>query len=176
MANLTEDGIIETIGSGAGPFGPHLPVAAATKVFKSSLCSQLTASGMVVPYSTALSGPVVGVAQHAADNSAGADGDRRIKVETKRMFAFDNGTAGDAFADTDAIGRVVYGTDDHTIAKTSNSQARKAVGFFFGMEVDGKVRVFVDPPLAKIVDALQTLTDAPASADALRDNLVAAFG
>lgn len=177
MANYTEDAIIETVG-GPGPFTFDLPVDAGSKVFKGSLCTQLTATGAVVPYSTAAAGVVVGVAQHAADNSAAgaADGDKRVRVETLRAYAFDNGAGGDAFSEATLIGAVVYGTDDHTVADNSNSQARKAVGFFLGMEADGKVRVYVNPMLAKIVDVLQGLTDAPATADALRDNIVAAFG
>ena len=71
------------------------------------------------------------------------------------MYAFTNGTAGDAFADTDTIGILVYGTDDQTVAKTSNTRARTPVGFFYGMESDGKVRVYIDPALAKTVLALQ---------------------
>jgi hypothetical protein len=177
MANYTEDAIIDTIG-GPGPFTFDLPVDAASKVFKGSLCTQLTATGCIVPYSTAAAGVVVGVAQHAADNSAAgaADGDKRVRVETKRVFALDNGAGGDAFSEASLIGSIVYGTDDHTVADNSNSLARKAVGFFMGMESDGKVRVLVDPCLAKIVDVLQTLTDAPATADALRETIVAAFG
>jgi hypothetical protein len=177
MSNYTSDAIVETVG-GPGPFQFDLPVDAGSKVFKGSLCTQLTATGCVVPYSTASAGVVVGVAQHAADNSAAgtADGDKRVRVETKRVFAFDNGAGGDAFSEASLIGSIVYGTDDHTVADNSNSLARKAVGFFMGMESDGKVRVLVDPCLAVIVNALQGLTDAPATADALRDNIVAAFG
>lgn len=177
MANLTEDGVLEPVG-GPGPFCFHLPVDAGSKVFKGSLCTQLTATGMIVPYSTAAAGVAVGVAQHAADNSAAgtSDGDKRVYIETKRMFAFDNGAGGDAFSEASIIGSVVYGTDDHTVADNSSSATRKPVGFFYGMESDGKVRVFVDPAMAAIVNALQTLTDAPATADALRDNIVAIFG
>lgn len=177
MSNLTADSILDTIG-GPGPFCFDLPVDAGSKVFTGSLCTQLTATGMVVPYSTASAGVVVGVAQHAADNSAAgtADGDKRVRLETKRMFAFANGAGADAFSEASLIGAVVYGTDDHTVADNSSTGTRKAVGFFYGMESDGKVRVFVDPALAAIVNVLQTLTDTPASADALRDNLVAAFG
>lgn len=177
MANLTSDGILNTVG-GPGPFCFDLPVDAGSKVFKGSLCTQLTATGMVVPYSTAAAGVVVGVAQHGADLTAAgtADGDKRVRIETKRMFAFDNGAGGDAFSEATLIGSVVYGTDDHTVAKTSGTQARKAVGFFYGMETDGAVRVFVDPALASIINVLQTLTDTPATADALRDGIVAAFG
>jgi hypothetical protein len=177
MANLTADAVLDTIG-GPGPFCFDLPVDAGSKVFKGSLCTQLTATGMVVPYSTAAAGVVVGVAQHGADLTASgtSDGDKRVRIETNRMFAFDNGAGGDAFSEATLIGSVVYGTDDHTVAKTSGTQARKAVGFFYGMESDGKVRVFVDPRSVSIVNILQTLTDTPATADALRDNIVAAFG
>ncbi len=92
------------------------------------------------------------------------------------MFAFANGAGGDAFSEASLIGSLVYGTDDHPVADNSATLTRKAVGFFMGMESDGKVRVFVDPCMAAIVNALQTLTDTPASADALRDNIVAIFG
>ncbi len=177
MANYTADSVIDTIG-GPGPFQFDLPVDAGSKVYAGSLCTQLTATGMVVPYSTSAAGVAVGVAQHAADNSAAgtSDGDKRVRIETKRCYAFANGAGGDAFSEASLIGSVVYGTDDHTVADNSSTQTRKAVGFFMGMESDGKVRVFVDPCLAAIVNALQILTDTPASADALRDNIVASFG
>lgn len=177
MANYTSDSIVDTVG-GPGPLCFDLPVDAGSKVYLGSLCTQLTATGMIVPYSTAAAGVAVGVAQHAADNSAAgtSDGDKRVRVETKRMFAFANGAGGDAFSEASLIGSVVFGSDDHTVADNSNSLARKAVGFFYGMESDGKVRVFVDPAMASIVNVLQSLADTPASADALRDALVAAFG
>lgn len=177
MANYTADALIDTVG-GPGPFAFDLPVDAASKVFKGSLCTQLTATGCIVPYSTAAAGSVVGVAQHAADNSASgaADGDVRVRIETKRVFCFANGAGGDAFSEASLIGSLVYGTDDHTVADNSNSLARTPVGFFMGMETDGKVRVYVDPCLAEIVRLLQTLTDTPATADALRDNIVGIFG
>lgn len=174
MANSTVNLIIETVG-GAGPFTFDLPVDGGSHIYKGTLVSQLTATGQVVPYSTASSGPCIGVAQHESNNT-GADGATRILVETKRCYAFTNGTAGDAFSDTSLIGSLVYGTDDHTVADNSNSVARKAVGFFMGFESDGKVRVFVDPCLANIVDMLQTLTDTPATVDALRDDIVGQFG
>jgi hypothetical protein len=152
-----------------------LPVKAAKHIYAGSLVCQLTSGGLAVPYSTASSEHAVGVATHEQDNTIGTagDGDKRIQVETKRMFAFINGASSDAFADTDAIGAPVYGTDDHTVAKTSNSNARKPVGFFMGFEADGKVRVYVDPIMARLYATLMALTDAPATADALRDNIVA---
>jgi hypothetical protein len=122
-----------------------LPVDGGSAIWEGTIVAQLTATGMVVPYSTAGSDVAVGVAQHSQDNSLGADGDKRVRVETKRCYAFANGLTTDAFSDADLIGIPVYGTDDHTVAKTSSTGARKAVGFFMGFEPDGKVRVFIDP-------------------------------
>ena len=154
MANSTVNITKNTIG-GPGPYLFDLPVDGGSHIFEGTLVSQLTATGALTPYSTAATGVCVGVAQHEADNTSGADGDVRCIVEANRMYAFANGTAGDAFADTDLIGALVYATDDHTVAKTSNTEARTPVGFFYGLEDDGKVRVLIDPPLAKVVLALQ---------------------
>jgi hypothetical protein len=174
MPNATTPLIRTTFGIEGYIF--DLPVAASTTIYEGTFVSQLTASGAAVPSSTALSGVCVGVAQHTCVNNPGSAGDRRIQVETKRMFAFTNGLTTDAFSEATLIGTVAYALDDNTVADNSNSGANKAVGFFFGMEDDGRVRVYVDPVAARIVDILKTLTDAPATADALRDNIVAAFG
>ncbi len=170
MAIATVDQQIVPIGADGYQF--DLPVDGGTKIVKGVLVSQLTATGQAVPYSTASSEHCVGVSQAQADNSGGSDGDKRVLVESKRMFSFKNGGGGDALADTDQIGRVVFGTDDTTVAKTSSTQARKPVGFFMGMQADGRVRVYVDPPLARLAFLLEQLTDAPGTADALRDNIV----
>lgn len=173
MSNATTNLIREPVGSGPAVRIYDLPVAASTHLYDGTIGCQLTATGGVVPYSTASSGWAVGVIQHESDNSAGALGDKRVRLEVGRIHRFANGTAGDAFADTDFIGIPVYGTDDHTVAKTSNSGARQPVGFFDGMEPDGKVRVLFDPMMARLYASIASLTDSPATADALRDNLVA---
>lgn len=171
MALATVAQQIVSVG-GPGPFNFDLPVDGGTKIFKGTLVCQLTATGQLVPYSTASSEHCVGVAQADVDNSGGADGAKRCLVESHRIFAFKNGGGGDALADTDFVGRLVFGTDDTTVAKTSSTQARKPVGFFMGMQADGRVRVLVDPPLARLCFLLEQLTDAPGTADALRDNIV----
>lgn len=174
MSNAQFNYPLPTMGEGP-TYIFDLPVAASAHIYRGTLISQLTASGNVVPYSTALSSRVVGVAQFEIDNSSGSAGDKRLRIETKRMYAMKNGTSGDAFSESSIIGDVVYGSDDHTVAKVSTG-GRKPVGFFFGMEADGKVRVFVDPTVAALVEKLMLLTDSPATADALRDNIVASFG
>jgi hypothetical protein len=172
MANATNSLQITTVG-GPGPFNFDLPVKGTTKVYKGTLGSQLTATRMLVPYSTAASGVVVGVIQHDADNLLGADGAKRAVVESNRMFEFAGaGFTGDAVM----IGSVVYGVDDNTVSASSAAGTRKPVGFYYGTQENGNARVLVNPSVALIVAALQGLADTPATADALRDAIVAAFG
>lgn len=170
-ANLTS---IESMGS--GPFVMDLPVKGSTTIYKGTLVAQHS-GGYFVPGTTSGAGAAIGVAQAKADNSGSAtDGAVRVLVETKRAYAIPNATAGDAFSDTSTIGQPVYMTDDHTAADNSSTATRKCIGYFLGFESDGKVRVFLDPGYAKLVDAMNSLvllTDTPASADALRDNIVA---
>lgn len=149
MANATTTMAITSFGLEGYQF--DLPVKGATIIYEGALVAQLTADGYAVPYSTAASGHAAGVATHTQDNSLGADGAKRIRVESRRLYAFANGAGGDAFADTDIIGSPVYGTDDHTAAKTSAGATRKAIGSFLGFEADGRVRVFVDPIVARLV-------------------------
>lgn len=172
MANTTKNLIRDAVGGPGLIF--HLPVDGGARIFDGSLVAQL-GDGTVVPYSTASSGVCIGVAQHEADNTGGADGAVRVYVETERVFCFTNGAGGDAFSEASIIGSPVYGSDDNVVADNSNSAVRKCVGFFAGMEADGKVRVFISPSRAFVINALATLTDTPATADALRDNIVASM-
>lgn len=175
MANSTVNLITDAIGGAGIAF--DLPVDGGTHIYKGVLVTQLTGTRMLVPYSTASAGVCLGVSQHEADNTSGSDGAIRCVVESRRMYAFTNGAGGDAFSEaTNMIGSLVYATDDHTVSDNSATQTLKPVGFFYGMEADGKVRVLIDPHTAKIVETLQLLTDAPATADALRENIIAAFG
>lgn len=194
MGNATDNLQLYPVGK-EGRQG-NLGVDGGTHIFEGTLIAQLIATGMAVPYSTASSSRCVGVSQHEADNTSGSDGDVEIQIETDRVFAFAN-DGSDAFDAAHILGAIVYGSDDHTVADSSNSGARQPVGFFMGMEPNGKVRVFVHPVLAGLIatdqaadvgaltlaalagtadttlEALPNPTDAPATADALRDDLVA---
>lgn len=156
MANTEVNLLINAIGKEGYQFS--LPLGA-VHAFKGTLISQLTSGGYAVPYSTASSGYCVGVALHEQDNSAGDAGDKRLQVASERCFAFTNGADSDAFDEEDLLGSAVYGTDDHTVAKTSSSGTRQAVGVFMGMEADGKVRVYVSPALGRQA-AIGDLADA----------------
>lgn len=174
MSNATAALKTDTLGD--GPFIFDVPVKASTAIYKGTLISQHS-GGYAVPYSTSGGGAVLGVAQHSVAAGA-ADGDARVRIETRRAYAFTNGAGGDAFSDTSVYGAPVYATDDHTVADNSSTATRKCVGYFLGMESDGKVRVMIDPGYAYLVsalNALQLLTDSPATADALRDNIVSSM-
>lgn len=176
MSNATGNLVTETMG--AGPFVFDVPIKASTHIYKGTLISQHS-GGYFVPATTSGGGAIVGVAQHEQDNSSGSNGDKRVRVETCRMYAFTNGTSGDAFSDTSKVGAPAYATDDHTVADNSNSGANPCVGVFMGFEADGKVRVLVHPGIAFLVgalNALRALTDSPATADALRDEIVSILG
>lgn len=172
MSNATANLVTETMGS--GPFIFDVPIKASTHIYKGTLISQHS-GGYFVPTTTSGGGAVVGVAQHEQNNT-GADGAKRVRVESGRMYAFTNGASTDAFSDTSKIGAPAYALDDHTVADNSNAGANPCVGIFMGFESDGKVRVLVHPGVAflvQVLNGLQGLTNSPATADALRDEIVA---
>lgn len=105
----------------------------------------------LVPLTTALGGHCIGVATMEADNSAGVDGTKRCYLETDRIFCFPNGAGAAAFSDSDQIGSVVYASDDHTASKTVTSYA---MGFFYGLDSDGLVRVLVSARIVAHMAAL----------------------
>lgn len=191
MSNATE--ALVTLPYGHGGRNIHLPVDGGSKVFKGTLVSQLVATGMLVAGSTAASGPAVGVATHDVDNSAGADGALRCEVRTDQIFLFTNGTSTDACSEATLLGAPVYMADDHTVYDNDATATLRRAGYFAGLESDGKVRVFVTAfgvgataaPVVALtftavagtandtLEAMPNPTDTPATADALRDDIVA---
>lgn len=192
MSNATESLALFPIGQGGRNF--TLPVDGGSAILKGTLVSQLTATGMLVAGSTAASGSAVGVATHDQNNTAGADSDLRCLVRTDQIFCFTNGTSTDACSEATLLGAAVYMFDDHTVYNNSASGTLQRAGYFAGMEPDGKVRVFVTFRAGAAViaasiaaltfsavagtandtlEALPAPTDSPATADALRDDLVA---
>lgn len=141
MANATADQIAEPVGGGGRNF--DLPVDGGTTLFRGVMISELTATGMTVPTTTALSGRVVGVSNHGIDNSAGADAAERVLVHADRVFAFSNGTGADAVSEATLFGSPLYASDDTTVNDNSAGDTRPFAGFFVGMEPDGKVRTYI---------------------------------
>lgn len=151
MANTT----VNLALCGVGREGRHVNVGvkAATHIFRGVMIAQDTATGYLVPYSTAGSGPCIGVSEHEQDNSLGADDALDAQLEWDREFVFANGTGGDKVLASTPLGTVLYGTDDHTIALTSGGGTRQPTGFFCGLEPDGRVRVYIHPRLVADADS-----------------------
>jgi hypothetical protein len=154
MSNATKNLIRRPYGKDGRDI--HLPVDGGSHIYEGTLVSQLSATAMLVPGSTASSGPAVGVSTHEVDNT-GSDGAKRCVVETDRIFEFTNGSGGDACSEATKLFSVVYMGDDHTIFDNDAGGTLQAAGRFCGMSEDGKVRVFVG--MANLGDALADAED-----------------
>jgi hypothetical protein len=88
-------------------------VAASTTIYKGSLVS-VQADGYAAPLTAAEL--FVGVAYEEIDNSAGADGDKSVRVYT--VGDFNHALSGAAIAN---VGDEVYASDDGTLTFTSTS-------------------------------------------------------
>ncbi len=139
MSNATANRILKPYGQGGRPV--TLPVDAGSHIYAGTMVAQLDATAMLVPGSTASSGPCIGVATHEQDATSGSDGDLRCAIQTDSIFIFPN-SSGAPCAESTLFGSPVYMEDDHTIAKT-NSGSLQTAGYFMGMEPDGTVRIFV---------------------------------
>ncbi len=141
MSNSTVNLPIFPVGKGGR--AANLPVDAGSHIYAGTLVSQLDATSMLVPGSTALSGPAIGISTHEQDATSGSDGDKRCIVITDVVVALKNAAAPHACSEAVAFGAVVYMQDDHTISADSNTGAYFAAGTFVGMEEDGRVRVYI---------------------------------
>ena len=104
-------------------------VAAATTIFKGALCA-VNATGFLVPATNAAGQIVVGLSEHSADNSAGADGDLSCNCMKGRVAL--NGEGGDLPTQA-LIGHGVYAASDNEV------EATPGAGVFAGtlVEIDG---------------------------------------
>jgi phage portal protein BeeE len=124
------------------------PVAASTTIYAGTLVA-LDSNGRVVPVSAASTLRAVGRACTRGglsvwDNASGSAGAFDVEIE-EGIFFWDNSSAGDAIAQAD-VGKVVYGVDDQTVAKTSNTGARSVAGV--ARYVDSTLGVAVESSLA----------------------------
>lgn len=129
----------------------HLPVKSGTQIYAGTFVSQMTATGLLVPTSTAGAGPAVG----KATMSVLGDGTNRCEVETDCTYRVTNGSSTDAFAESSPLGSPVYALDDHTGADNSNSGTLQALGTFRGMEADGTIRVYVNSDQGYVSPTIQ---------------------
>lgn len=128
----------------------NIGVKGTTHIYEGTMISQMS-TGLAAPYSTASSGPCVGVSQHEQDNSGGSDGDKDVQIEWDCEFVFANGEGADEVLASTPLGTILYGTDDHTLALTSGGGTRQPTCFFCGLEPDGRVRGYFHPRM--IADA-----------------------
>jgi hypothetical protein len=100
----------------------EFPVAAATKIYAGSMvCTN--AGGYAVPAADTSGFRFVGVALEQVDNSAGADGAKKVRLRRTGVFDFD------AAALTQArVGDPVYAVNDHTFADTNGVTNHIKVG------------------------------------------------
>lgn len=134
MAALTQDR--QTPHRAARDFS--FPVAATTKIYGGAIVC-ITSTGYATKGSTSTTLKAVGIADSAADNSAGANGDARVKVK-RGTFKFGNSASTDQITLAD-VGASAYIVDDQTVAKTNGSNTRSVAGIIRDVEADGSVWV-----------------------------------
>jgi len=112
----------------------NLGVAASTKIYGGSIACR-NAGGYAVPGSTATTLKALGMATQQVDNSAGADGAKKVQIR-KGTFRFANSAAGDLITIVD-IGNDCYIVDDQTVAKTNGTNTRSVAGKVHDVDADG---------------------------------------
>ncbi|WP_316171048.1 hypothetical protein [Bradyrhizobium sp. SZCCHNRI1058] len=99
-------------------------VAASTKIWAGALV--VLAAGYAKGGVTATGLVAVGRAEKAVDNSAGANGDLQVPVQSG-VFRWNNSASTDLITRTE-IGSDCYVVDDNTVAKTSAGATRSVAG------------------------------------------------
>lgn len=117
----------------------EFPVAAGTKIYAGAIVCIATATGYATKGSVSTTLKATGVAQATCDNSAGANGDKSVKVR-RGCFRLANSTAGDLITLAD-VNATAYIVDDQTVAKTNGGGTRSAAGIIRDVETAG---VWVD--------------------------------
>lgn len=112
----------------------EFPVKGGVNIHPGALVA-LDASDLAVPMSTAATLVGVGRAEHAADNTGGADGDLMIRVG-RRIYKYKNSADADLITRAD-IGDDCYGVDDETVAKTNGTNTRSKAGKIHDVDSDG---------------------------------------
>ncbi len=92
-----------------------MKVAASQNIFAGSMVSR-NATGFLIPAADTAATTVLGVADHAGDNSTGADGDVHIRVKRGPVAEF--ATVGTVVDQAD-VGLAVFVSDDQTVEKTA---------------------------------------------------------
>ena len=113
-------------------FDFSLPVAAGKHIYTGAAVV-IQPDGFAAPGRTATGLKSVGVAQEAADNTAGGNGAIMVKVR-RGCFAMKQGADPVTLAD---FGNPCYLVDDQTIAKTDGAGTRSQAGIVRAVDRDG---------------------------------------
>ncbi len=111
-----------------------VPVAAASHVYAGAMVAA-NAAGFAVPASTATGLAYLGRAEHAADNSAGGNGDMQLAVRRGKAFCWAND--GSDPVTQASLGRVCYMVDDQSVAATDGTGTRSPAGIVVGIDSNG---------------------------------------
>lgn len=133
MTALSDDRSLDQVNFGALSMLQLGIKAAETLYMGSSAAAGLAVPGYLVAAGSEASGPVLGVASHRADNSAGASGAASCNL-AQGMFRRVNSSTS-ALAQTDAP-CVCYAEDDQVARKNPTATA-PILGIFMGFEADG---------------------------------------
>lgn len=93
------------------------PVAASTRIYQGTLVFG-TATGYADDDTGSGVNSFLGVADEDVDNSAGAAGDKKVRVRIRGRFVL----TGSSFAQTD-VGRPIHGTDNYTVTVTRSTSS-----------------------------------------------------
>lgn len=161
MSNAIDNQPLKPYGKGGR--NVFLPVDGGTHIYQGTMQSQLTATAMLVPTSTASSGPCIGMSTHEQDATNSADSALRCQILTDQIFLLKNSGTDPVAEGTTLFGAIVYAENDHTVSKT-NGGSQQAAGYFQGMEPDGTVRVYISARELQPVD-LTTLATSSGAGD-----------
>ena len=112
-----------------------LPVAAKKEIEKGAIIA-LTAAGYVVDATDTTAAKIVGRADCAVSNLAGAAGDVTVSVFRKQAFLFTNGSGEDELKPIHLM-ETCYLIDQDTVGATSDSDKRLEVGLVLEITNEG---------------------------------------
>lgn len=121
-----------------------VPVAASTKIYNQALVGT-NVSGNAVSGTSLASARVLGRAEEYVDNSAGAAGDKTVRVR-QGVYYFANSSSTDAITSAH-VGRECYVVDDQTVALTPGNGAYARAGIIVAVDSSLGVAVWVGAPV-----------------------------
>jgi hypothetical protein len=112
----------------------QLPVAGGANI-KAGAIVAAAADGYVQQGATATTLTYLGRAEEAVDNSAGADGDKKITIRRGKAFKWKN--SGVNAVGQSLLGKDCWIEDDETVAGTDGGATRSKAGKVVGIDSDG---------------------------------------